>query len=243
MKTLLHNSIADELRQIILAADRFECGDRLPSEPKLSKELGVSRATLREALKLLEGEGLVLRKHGLGTFVKSTEPAITLSLSVPRSITTMIGSLNFIPGTSSMKLSTEKVFPDDVERLQLNPGAEIVRIERIRTANSQPVAYTIDVVPYWVMTKYPEWDGSSNFSLIEHLTYKCGARFSETSSTLTPLHNVKSVADKLEIDESSHIFFFEGIDKSTDDIPLLFSREYFAPWIFRFSLKRSPIEL
>ena len=89
------------------------------------------------------------------------------------------------------------------------------------------------------MKRYPQWDGSSNFSLIGHLAYRCGVAFKETKTTFIPLHNVQSVADKLGIDPSSHIFFFEGIDHNTDGEPVLFSREYFAPWIFRLSVTRT----
>ena len=46
-------------------------GERLPSEAELSKQLGVSRATLREALRLLEEEKIVIRRHGVGTFINS----------------------------------------------------------------------------------------------------------------------------------------------------------------------------
>src|SRR5437764_13747203 len=60
--------VRDELSHRI---DRglLPAGSRLPSEPALATELGVSRATLREALRALENEGLVRRMWGAGTFV------------------------------------------------------------------------------------------------------------------------------------------------------------------------------
>ena len=151
----------------------------------------------------------------------------------------MIESLGFIPGTRSMKVTTELVFPDDVDRFKIKPGSNVVRMVRIRTANSQPVAYTIDMVPSWAMKQYPSWDGEENFSLIDHLKTWCDIRFAESRSILMPLHNVQNVAEKLEIDPSSHIFFFEGFDYTVDGNPVLLSREYFVPWIFRFNVERT----
>ena len=138
-----------------------------------------------------------------------------------------------------MKVSVETVFPDDVERLNILPGSKVFRIERIRTANGQPTAYTIDIVPSWVMKKYPDRTGVENFSLIDHLKYRCGIELVKTKSTLMPLHNIQSVAEKLEIDPLSHIFFWEGLDHTEDSTPVLMSKEYFAPWIFRLSVARS----
>lgn len=229
---------ADQLRQLIFSGAFPD--DRLPTEPSLAASLGISRATLREALKQLESEDLILRRHGIGTFIRTRTPSISLAISIPRSITAMIDAMGLIPGTRDMRVTTETVFPDDVERLGVNPGTEVYRIERVRTANGQPVAYTIDLVPGWAMRRYPEWSEGENFSLIEHLTYRCGLTLEATSYALNPLHNVKSVADKLEIDMSSHIFFFEGVDHDTGQAPVLFSREYFAPWIFRFTVERTP---
>ncbi len=242
MNNPLHSTITQQLREKIFSGEYSEA-EKLPTEPALASKLGVSRTTLREALKHLEAEGVIYRRHGIGTFIRSRTSSITLKLSIPRSVTTMIESLNYIPGTSYMKVTTETVFPDDVERLNLSPGSQIVRIERIRTANSQPAAYTIEAIPYWILKQYPQWDGESNFSLIEHLTYKCGITLKETKSTLTPLHNIQNVAEKLDIDPSSHIFFFEGVDRDKKDVPVMFSREYFAPWIFRFFVSRKPPEI
>lgn len=57
------------LLQRELESGRLKVGDRLPSEPKLAKLLGVSRATLREGLQLLAAEGIISRQDGIGTFV------------------------------------------------------------------------------------------------------------------------------------------------------------------------------
>ena len=237
MQKPLHKSVAERLRSMIHSSE-YSANDKLPTEPDLAHRIGVSRATLREALKQLEEEGIIHRLHGVGTFIRTKVQGIALTIAIPHSITTMIESLGLVPGTSSMKVTTEPVFPDDVDRLKLNPGSTIVRIERIRTANSQPIAYTIDIVPSWAMKQYPAWDGTNNFSLVEHITYRCGITLSESTSTLIPLHNVHSVAEKLDIDPSSHIFFLEGITNNAKELPVLFSREYFTPWIFRFSVAR-----
>jgi GntR family transcriptional regulator len=237
MHTPLHRTATDRIRNMIIAGEYRE-GDRLPSEPALARSLDISRATLREALQQLEAEGMLHRVHGVGTFVMSQRPALTLRLSIPRSITEMIESLGLLPGTREMRTTTEPVFPDDVERLKIRPGSTVFRIERIRTANGQPVAYTIDVTPSWVMKRYPAPAQGENFSLISHLKSLCAVVFGELSSVLMPLNNIASIAEKLEIDPSSHIFFFEEVDQNADGIPVLLSREYFAPWIFRFTVRR-----
>ena len=237
MNLPLHTTITDQLRDLIRSS-AYDIGDRLPTEPALAKQLGVSRSILREGLSQIESAGLIYRLHGLGTFIKSKHPNIGLDLSIPRSITAMLVSLGFVPGVSSMKVLRERVFPDDVERLRIPADGNVYRIERVRTANGQPVAYTIDIVPAWAMKKLPDQGVSANFSLIDHLTTYCGIALAESTATLMPLHNVRSVAEKLEIDPSSHIFFFESVEQDTEGNPVLFSREYFTPWIFRFKVRR-----
>ena len=60
--------IADRLAEMIVHG-RFAPGDKLPNEPALAEELGVSRTTLREALRILSTRGLVEVRRGVGTFV------------------------------------------------------------------------------------------------------------------------------------------------------------------------------
>lgn len=65
----LSQRIADSLRTMIVTEHLYEYGDKLPNENELSERLGVSRTTLREAIRILTSEGLLTVKRGLGTFV------------------------------------------------------------------------------------------------------------------------------------------------------------------------------
>jgi GntR family transcriptional regulator len=64
-------------------------GNRLPAEPELAHQLGVSRATLREAMRTFEGQGLIRRRQGVGTFVVSHSQIIESGLEVLESIETL----------------------------------------------------------------------------------------------------------------------------------------------------------
>ncbi|MGW6456291.1 GntR family transcriptional regulator [Streptomyces sp. NPDC055078] len=70
-----YTRIADDLRHRI--ATEFSAGDRLPAETELMTLHGVSRPTVREALATLENEGLIVRHHGRGNFVRQTFGQVT----------------------------------------------------------------------------------------------------------------------------------------------------------------------
>ena len=64
---------------------------RLPSEPELARRMGVSRATLREAMRSFEGQGMIRRRQGVGTFVIGKVPVLDSGLEVLESIETIGG--------------------------------------------------------------------------------------------------------------------------------------------------------
>ncbi|MFE5832741.1 GntR family transcriptional regulator [Streptomyces sp. NPDC056508] len=72
----LRDTIAEDLRAQI-AAGRLKPGDRLPAEPKLATHYKVSTPTVRQALALLQAEGLIEKSHGKGNFVRPLLRRIT----------------------------------------------------------------------------------------------------------------------------------------------------------------------
>ncbi|GAA5193126.1 hypothetical protein GCM10023322_54320 [Rugosimonospora acidiphila] len=74
-----YRQIADTLRDAILRGE-LQDGARVPSEERLRQEHGVSRTTVRKAIEVLKGEGLVDVRAPRGTFVRSQRPVDTVQL-------------------------------------------------------------------------------------------------------------------------------------------------------------------
>src|SRR3990170_2689297 len=106
--------------QVDLAAliARTPAGQRLQSEPDLAKEMGVSRATLREAMRMFETQGLIRRRQGSGTFVVGKVQALDNGLEVLESLETMAKRLGLEVSVSD--LSIETVTADDDLAAALN---------------------------------------------------------------------------------------------------------------------------
>ena len=72
----LSEQASDAIMDMIFIQHRFHPGDKLPNELELSEELGISRITLREAIRILCTRGLVEIRRGRGTYVISNDPAL-----------------------------------------------------------------------------------------------------------------------------------------------------------------------
>src|SRR5512139_4105502 len=83
-------SVAQRLHdQLLHIITETQPGERLPSEPCLAEQLSVSRATLREAMRAFETQGIIRRRQGSGTYVNQPPRVLESGLEVLESIATM----------------------------------------------------------------------------------------------------------------------------------------------------------
>jgi DNA-binding GntR family transcriptional regulator len=151
LRTLRHvpsltQRAADDLRRAIVQGAYDESG-RLPAEPELARQLGVSRTTLRHAISALQDEGLVHRRQGSGTFVIRRGAELRNNLNINFGVTDLIEAAGWTPGTRNLRTSTVAASPVVAGKLGIPPRAPVVMVTRTRTADDRPVARTTDYLP------------------------------------------------------------------------------------------------
>src|SRR3972149_6673907 len=124
---------------------KFPAGSQLPSEMELLQMLGVSRTTLREALRILEEQRLIRKRRGLGTFVM--ERAIVKDLSRNFGITEMISQAGYTPGMRDVQIKLDKASKTLAEKVALLGDGASLRQTRAGTASRVPAPCDRDIMP------------------------------------------------------------------------------------------------
>ncbi|MBJ6765792.1 GntR family transcriptional regulator [Myxococcaceae bacterium JPH2] len=141
----LYLQLARHLRGLIVGGHLGHL-DALPGERELVETFGVSRVTVRKALRELQTEGLLQQRQGAGTFVNRV-PYVEQRLSTLTSFSDDMASRGLSAGSVWLQRLVAVATPEETLSLGLSPGATVSRLHRLRTANDTPMALELAVVP------------------------------------------------------------------------------------------------
>ena len=131
-----------------IRAGELASGTALPAERELAQMLGVSRVTVRGALALLAQQGLLTRRHGSGTFVSpQTSDIPSRPLGLLSSFSEDALSRGQQPGARVLSFERTRPQPQEAMSLELPPTEMVYRVQRLRTANGEPLAVEESTLP------------------------------------------------------------------------------------------------
>lgn len=130
-----------------IRSGRLAEGDQLPPERQLAEQADVSRVTVRKAVGMLVEEGLLIQRHGAGSFVRGVAPRLQQSLS---SLISFTENLRLRGQRASSVVLERGLFTPNNEEiliLGLSPASRIARIKRLRSADEVPMAIEASSLP------------------------------------------------------------------------------------------------
>lgn len=216
----------------------YEPGERLPSESDLAAQLGISRPTLREALFNLEQEGIIVRKHGVGTFVASA-PGGRLGSGLERLTSILAMADRQGMSTEVLHLSVEEV-PADRQiagKLDLASASPLTCVRRTIAVDDRLAAYLVDYAPADVLP--PEAvDASFEGSVLDLLIRRNCIRVREAVAEITAINADAELAEHLDIEPGEALLLLSETLFTEELVPVEYSRNYFLPEVFDFRVLR-----
>ncbi|WP_201787448.1 GntR family transcriptional regulator [Wenjunlia vitaminophila] len=219
-----------------VADGHYPAGSRLPTEAALCERFGVSRATVRSALKELHVLGLVRTQQGAGTFV-TPRPTVHDGLERMGSITDSIRSSGKEPGHEYGRRTLRQVLPDEAERMEAPTDTEVIELRRRITADGDVVAYSYDLIPLSLFPPRFDPDELSG-SIFAYFENALGLR---PTLGLAKVHAVTSSHIAWGPDAAKHRLFIllDQLHYDQTHRLLAYSKTYFVEGAYEFELVRT----
>ena len=225
------------LRELI-AAGRYQPGERLPSQDELAAQLSVSRLTLRDALRSLEHEGVIQVKHGIGTFVShSYGHRIESGLERLESILELAARQGSQVTFEDLDVSQEPAGKELAHALQVPTGTLLTRVGRTLEVGGRPVAYMLDMAPASLLAP-DEIDGSFDGSILNLLKRRSDLILSHAVANIRAINAGDELGARLKVQPRQALQLVEETLYDRDGVPVEFSRNYFVPDFFQFRVVR-----
>lgn len=232
-KSLLADRLRDELLEE-MTSSQLRPGDKLPTEGELATRFGVSRATVREAVTSLVEAGYVTRRHGSGSYV-SERRRMPHGLDSTLSYLAMIESAGVRAGMRVLDAVLEQSSKID-SPLQLSQGDTVLAVERVRTADDQPVIYSRDRIPARLLRA--DLDLQNLDPSLFGLLSSSGHAADHATATLRAVASTSRTAKVLGVRRGKPLLYIEEIDYDRDGTPVMLSREWHVSEAFDVRINR-----
>ncbi len=215
---------------------RSPAGQRLPSEPELAKQLGVSRATLREAMRSFETQGLIRRRQGSGTFVVGKIEVLDSGMEVLESLETMAKRLGLEVSVSDLNIEPMVADEELARLLDVSIGDALTRVRRVIRAENRPVAYLVDILPDTILSS-KDLPADFHGSVLDLLLVR-GDPLTSSRANVSAIGATAEVAKAIEIQRGDVLLHFYSQLFDINGKVVDYSLSYFIPGYFHFHIVR-----
>ena len=232
-RSSLRFQLADVLRDRIVDGE-LSPGDRLPSEPDLARVLGVSRASVRAAITLLEEDGFVRRRRGSGTYIANRPVHNDLGRNF--GVSSMIAAIGLEPGVVDEHCETAPAPPEIAAALGIETGEPVSILRRVRTASGRRVVDSTD----WLRA---DDIGEDELRLVADgsiyaILAERGLPIHHGIAQVTPDTADAEIAQRLHVPRGALLLTMFQVDETANGRRALVSREHHLADAFEITIYR-----
>jgi GntR family transcriptional regulator len=226
----LRNLLEENIR-----AGAFPPGARLPSEHETCQKYGVSRATVREALRELVDSGLVIRQHGKGSFVSAMTSDSIEPVKLVGSLEDLYDQVERVVARS-VEIEQVQGPARVLELLALPAGTPLTVVRRVREVNGKVLAWTVNFLPVGIGRRLRKAD-LLKYPLLRLLEERHGVKIAEAVQTLRAVLADREAALHLEVPFASPLLFAERLYLAPGGTPLQLVQSHYRADRYAFAVR------
>lgn len=224
----IHNQIKRDIEKHV-----YKVGDRIPAERQLAVKFGVSRMTLRQAIKTLEDEGILERRLGSGTYVASQK--VQERMSGVMSFTEITKANGQVPSSKLISYQIGQPSLSEKERLKLKDGENVLRMERIRYADDVPICHEVVTIPYSLVKNDSKEDISTHlYETLDRNGYEIGNVTEHISASVANENDARL----LKARKGEALITRRQVTELADGKPFEYTRARYVAERFEFSFTK-----
>ncbi|MDY7026967.1 MAG: GntR family transcriptional regulator [Spirochaetota bacterium] len=229
-KRPLYTYVQEEILKLIRGWDHTK---PLPSEMDLSRQMGVSRATVREAIQNLEKSDILFKRHGVGTFINQKGVSVVTALNNLHGIQNIVRSMGKEPSFKEQVIET--VVPDGEVCIALGAeeGTRMIKVSQVYLADDveiikgisyvNPVLYSGEPESFMEKIRAHGEQGHSLFTVIDEET---STGVDHTVARIEAVEASPDLSKALDLEESQPIIRLKETHYNAEGLAILFSMDY-----------------
>lgn len=225
----IHNQIKRDIEN-----KKYVVGQRIPAERQLALKFNVSRMTLRQAIKTLEDEGILERRLGSGTYVASQK--VQEKMSGVMSFTDITRSNGQVPSSKLISYRVTKPSLSEKEKLNIKDTDNVLRMERVRSADGIPICYEVATIPYNLVEDFSKEEIST--SLYDTLKKKGGYEIGNVTENIGAAVASENDARLLSVRKGEALVTRRQVTELSDGRPFEYVRASYVAERFEFTFAK-----
>ena len=222
-RTQLYFQLYDKFYEMIMSGE-YPPGSLLPTETEIMNQYKISRITVRKAMDMLLGDGLITKKRGYGTCVQQRKVEQTMQRVLHFSEEMQKKGMK-----SSTKMIHNEIVPATIQiaqALEIPEGTELVHVYRLRYANAVPMCVESAYLELALCPDVPNHDFSIK-SLRKFLEENYRIHWTHASQKIFSINANSQLARQLDISLNSALIYIERVSYMADGKPGEFLQGYY----------------
>jgi len=233
----LTDEIRDAIAQELILSEEFKPGEGLPTEAELCRRYGVSRVTVRSALRSLQEAGYIAIRQGKGSTVLPRPQAIAQGLDRLSSLESLAADQGARVSSTDLRVIERALDRREAARLERPPGTSALVIQRVKLYDNSRVAWMTDYVPQGVMPfdeLRAEFAGSVLDVLLAHDDLDVQYSDCQINAAGLPLE----IAHKLNVREGVPAIYLDELTRTHTGHVVNWCQAWLLPEHFNISVRR-----